>query len=180
MTSSVFERLVGIRQFLDKQILPSVAGDKRSDLRAALKMLEDMANEIDRLPELLKFEIQEMLYLCNAAVAALSSNVVRQEDLQSLNDLSLCFDNPGKLLSELQTVHAETCALIGNFVIQLTGKIATESADQEYPSDPRVVLAKCYRLLRRQAEARTPWQSVFPGRRLYPADDTPANITGEG
>ena len=84
MTASVFERLAGIRQFLGNEILPSVADDKRSDLRATLKMLEDMANEIDRLPELLELEIPEMLHLCNAAMAALGWNGVDQEDLQSL------------------------------------------------------------------------------------------------
>lgn len=180
MTSSVFQRLVGIRQFLGNEILPGVAGDKRSDLRATLKMLEDMTNELDRLPALLELEIPGMLHLCNAAAAALGWNDVHPDDLQSLKEFSLEFDKPGKLLSERLALHAAICALIGNLASQLTVKIAAEPAGQECPSGPRVVLAKCYRLLRRQAAARSPWQSVFPGGRLYPAGDSPTKPTGDG
>ncbi|MFA7584590.1 MAG: hypothetical protein WCY11_00100 [Novosphingobium sp.] len=180
MTASVFERLAGIRQFLSNEILPSVAGDKRSDLRATLKMLENMASEIDCLPGLLELEIPEMLHLCNAAMAALGWNGVDQDDLQSLKEFSLEFDRPGKLLSELQTLHSSICVLISNLAIQLIAKIVTEPEGQKCLSGPRVVLAKCYRLLRRQAEARTPWQSVFPGGRLYPASDTPTKTIGDG
>lgn len=180
MTASVFERLAGIRQFLGEEILPSVAGDKRSDLRATLKVLENMASEIDRLPGLLELEIPEMLHLCDVAVAALGWGGVDQEELQSLKAFALEFDKPGKRLSELLALHAGICALISNLAIQLTAKVTIEPEGQKCLSGPRVVLAKCYRLLRRQAEARSAWQSVFPGGRLYTASDIPTKTIGEG
>ncbi|EQB01054.1 hypothetical protein [Sphingobium baderi] len=180
MTASIFERLAGIRQFLGEEILPCVPGDKRGDLRAALKMLEDMAKEIDRLPGLLELEIAEMLHLCDAAVAALGWDGVDQDDLQSLKEFALEFDKPGKRLSELLALHTGICVLVSNLAIQLTAKVAIEPEDQKCLSGPRVVLAKSYRLLRRQAEARTSWQSVFPGGRLYPASGTPIKTIGDG
>lgn len=179
MTSTVSERLAAVQRFLIEEILPGVTGDKRSDLRAAVKILGDLEKEVEHLPGLLNVEIKEMLRLSSAAVAALGVNGVDADDLKSFRELSAAAEKPIRRLSELQTFHAKISALIGNLTVQLAERI--EQAPHAFAgvSGAQDVVTNCYRMLRRQAASRTSWQSVFPNEFLYPANNDAPVKTGD-
>ncbi|MBL0116826.1 MAG: hypothetical protein IPP45_16455 [Sphingomonadales bacterium] len=167
MTTTVISRLHSIRQYLADEILPDLPGEKRSDFRAALKILETMEIEIDFLPGLLETEVHDMFRLCDAALAALGRPELADKNLRTYNELTRRSAASIRQLSEKQDLHADLTNLVGQFAVQLRAKVEAEPQGLNCPSGSKVVLIKCQQFLRRQARARLGWQAVFPAATFY-------------
>ena len=171
MTTAIPLRLRAIRVFLEEEILPGVAVELRSDLRAVLKMLENMETEQDRLPALIESECQEMRQLCEAAIATLGDRDLSGDEQDSFSRLVRQRGTPADSLRDAHAEHAALTDLLGKLAGRLSTRSEAEPQDPACPSAPTVLFQSCCRFLQRQAEPRIGWQSVFP-HGLY-RDDSP-------
>ncbi len=170
MTSPIPARLRAIREFLVRDILPGVAAEMRSDMRASLKMLESMEAEIDRLPALLASENDEILKLCEAAIADIGRQDLPADELQTFEELVRQHGQPLLSLSDMEGRHAQFSILLGKLAFRLSARIDAEPAEQTCPSASKIVFTQCCRFLQRQAQIRTEWQAVFPTSGFYRDD----------
>ena len=178
MTSPIPARLRAIREFLESDIMPGVAAEMRSDMRASLKMLENMETEIDRLPALLASENDEMLRLCEAAIAAIGRQYLSVDELQTFEELVRQQGQPLPSLSGMEGRHAQFNMLLGKLAFRLSARIDAEPGEQTCPSASKVVFTQCCRFLQRQAQTRTDWQAVFPTSGFYREDRNERGVQG--
>ena len=170
MTTSIPTRLRAIRTFLEGEILPGVPPEVRSDMRATLKMLENMEAEVDRLPILVDSEKREMLRLCEMAIAALGYHNLPDDELQAFDGFVRQSDKPVNTFSGALAEHAELSMLLGRLTARLSERIDAEPQDLSCSSASKSVFTKCCRFLVRQAQERAGWQAVFPSSGLYRED----------
>lgn len=151
MTTTIAERLAGIGDFLRREVLPGVKDETKGELRAAIKLLDDMVPEADLLPGLLETQAAERLDLCAKVVRVLDV------DPSPVSLLRARWEQRGKTMAELTAIHAEAGMLLAGLVNRL---------DQA----EKALRHEAYALLADHAAPGTTWQSVFPGGPLY-ADD---------
>jgi hypothetical protein len=178
MTTSIPTRLRAIRAFLESEILPGVPPEVRSDMRATLKMLENMEAEVDRLPALVDSEKREMLRLCEMAIAALGNHNLPGDELQAFEGFVLQRDKPFKAFGDALAEHAELSMLLGRLTARLSERIDAEPEGLTCSSASKSVFTKCCRFMVRQAQARAGWQAVFPSSGLYREDRNEAETGG--
>ena len=164
MTTPIVERLAAIRHFLTADILPNVPGALRGELRAAIKLLADMDDEIDHLPRLLDGETRAMLAGCDAGFAALAPSA--GDEAESIAALHQRLDPPSPTTRESTAIHDEAAQLMGRIAVRLAARVR-DSAPGHEPSSAQAALAQCHQLLAAQAAARASWQSVFGAEGLY-------------
>lgn len=179
MTTPIPIRLRAIRTFLERDILPGVSTEMRSDMRATIKMLVNMEAEVDRLPSLIDSETREMLRLCEIAIAALGHQNLADGQLDKFYELVRQTNRPVSSQGDVLTHHGDLTMLLGLLAVQLSDRIATEPVSLPWSSAPRTIFNQCCRFLRRQAQARASWQSVFPHGGLYSEDQVEAAMSGE-
>lgn len=168
MSASIAKRLAGIHYFLKHEILPDVGGEKRSELRAALKLFATLSDEIDVAHVRLADEARTMIEVAGAALSA--------EPELANTDLSGCCGRLGDelaigpgTLSDLEGLHRRVRSLIADVAINLSERRRLGTASHE----TTLAVAAIYRQLGADALARMPFQSVFQDR-LYPTDNTPS------
>lgn len=168
MSASITKRMAGIHHFLEQEILPDVGGEKRSELRAALKLFATLSDEIDVAHVRLADEARTMIEVAGAALSA-------GPELAN-TDLSDCCGRLGgelaigpATLSDLESLHRRVRSLIADVVVQLSERHRLGTASHE----TTLAIAAIYRQLGADALARMPFQSVFQDR-LYPTNKKPS------
>jgi hypothetical protein len=140
------ETVAAVTTFIEDTVLPGVAQEHRSELRAALKLLRAARDELDVLPVVLYEEISELVDLCT-----------RAEDLRDI--VTDCPPLPLEptTLSDLSDVHQQARVAVTTALLALQVEL-----DQGQGSEAtRALLGAIFRALGRHAERRLPWQNVF-------------------
>ena len=159
------ERMAAIRACLETRILPAVGRDSRSELRAIIKLMDDMADEIDRGPLAMQDELAEMLSLCSAVAVALQMGGAGSERDDQLAVLQTAAAEPVHSLTELAALHPRACMVIGGLAVALAAQVRASGAASD-----RALLHRCYTTLHRHAAARAEWQSIFAEGGLFGGD----------
>ena len=156
MSVGPFDTLASISAFLSRDLLSVVPKEMASEVRAAVKLLQDAAVELDWLPGVLHGECEELLAL-EARAQQLIELDISDESRQLVNA-------PTASISEQIERHrlvreTATCALL-----KLQSRIRTTSTDKDRSLKLRELLDQYYETLGRHAETRLRWQSVFDGK----------------
>lgn len=154
MTTTIGERLAGIGYFLRREVLPGMKDEAKGELRAAIKLLDDMIAEVDLAPGLLETQAAQRLDLADKIIRSLNA------EPSAVAVLRARWGQRGKTMAELTAIHAEAGLLLATLVNQL-----------QQPDD--ALRREGYALLAQQATPGTAWQSVFPGGPLYEAGEEP-------
>jgi hypothetical protein len=149
MKPSGTDTLAAIRAFLEADILPGVAPEHRSELRAALKLLHTAEHELGELHHVLDAETRELRQLCRAAADQVGTEPPAFEAI-----------NPAATLTELQRLHDQARAAAGEALLALQRR--ARDGDPLQRADAQALLHDFYGALGRHARRRLPWQSVFP------------------
>jgi len=159
MTPHGLAALTAIGRYLTTEILPVVPDAQVGELRAAIKILDTVADELNVLPSLLHQECREFSDLRRQATQTLhwpeppvSLSLSAGNESGAGPDLSLD-------LHALLARH-ETCLQEATQAIEALQRLADE--DQR-SAQPVALLGRYFALLERQALRRVPWQSVFVG-----------------
>lgn len=131
----------GIADFLDAEVMHSVPGELRSEVRAAAKLLRTSAIELSVRYREVGAEIDDLLVLCAAHAPT--------EDAASVIALSARAGGERMFLRDQERLRMDVQDLVSRTMQRLT------TAD-----DP--ALAEFLRCLGGHAARRGTWQSVFP------------------
>lgn len=162
MTSNIFSDLDAIRHFLTDEVEVHTPAHLRSELRGAIKLLADIAKEVDALPALLLAEGLDMVALAETATASLKSLVPGMAARTSTPSLRDQIARPIGSLRGLISLH-EVALADADLIFS---ELRVQLGDPDLPAGSRVELqklaARYLTLLAAHADARMPWQSVFP------------------
>ncbi len=156
MSVDPFQTLASIRDFLTRDVLPAVPKEIAGEVRAAVKLLEDVADELDWLPAVLHAECAEMLALHIKARDVIATGV--DDDLRRK-----IVSPPGSILEQLE-LHRTMTEMTTSFVLKLQAGIRALLVENNESMKLRDVLDQYYVMLGRHAETRLRWQSVFDKR----------------
>ena len=147
--------LAMVRAFLAEQILPGVPDSLTGELRAALKILDTVAAELDALYPLLLTECRELLDLCGEICARQPSS----ETPTNINLATRCtaFNERYARGFTATTPLFEFYRAIKGLATDLINSLQ-KTANEPGPAQ---ALARLYSLLGQHATARIPWQTVF-------------------
>lgn len=155
MTVSAFDTLVGISEFLAKEVVPVVPKEMSSEVRAISKLLLNVADELDWLPAALRTESEELLALHRSAQRFLRRRgypiaVIEEPTIAPLGSVRALLDT-----------HREISARTAATVLKLQARIRAMPEKAEDAAVSRAFLDRYYETLGRHAETRLRWQSVF-------------------
>ncbi len=157
MSFGPLDSLAVLRDYLAAEILPDVAGAQQGELRAAIKVLEELGEEFDRAPVVLHEETTTLHRLCTQAQAILdpvtgtANLIARVEQLgRGLGPVSLTLKDAQALNDNAATCMSECIAALQRI-----------QHDAVHGEPARACLHDCYAELSRQAARRAQWQSVF-------------------
>ncbi len=156
MSVGPFETLASVRDFLTRDVLPAVPKEIAGEVRAAVKLLEEVADELDWLPAVLRAECEEMLALQEKTREIMNSEVgdeLRQQIIAS----------PGSIREQLE-LHSNMVEAVTVVVLKLQTRIRELSAENDGSILLRALLDQHYEMLGRHAGTRLRWQSVFDGK----------------
>lgn len=142
--------IAAVGAYLQDAVLPGVAQEQRSELRAAIKLLQSAARELDELPGVLGAQIAELRTLCAAAEWVLDPG--NDEPVPAHRE-------PPATLTVLRARDDEARAAAGRAIEALQQHLRTTTGEHE-PAER--VLAGLFEALGRHAARRMAWQSVFP------------------
>ena len=162
MSVGPFETLASLGDFLSGDVLPVVPKEMASEIRAAVKLLQDIADELDWLPALLRAECEEIVAL-QAEAEELTGLGIGAELRQQINA-------PTASISEQIELHRHISETSVGIVLKLQARIRELSASKEDSTNLRKLLDRYYETLGRHAETRLRWQSVFDGKQTPPQD----------
>ena len=147
--------LAMVRAFLAEQILPEVPDSLTGELRAALKILDTVAAELDVLYPLLLTECRALLDLCGEICARLPSSATPANTDLAMRCAALNeqYARGFTATTPLIELHRAIKALAKDLINSLQ-----KTADEPGPAQ---ALARLYSLLGQHATARIPWQTVF-------------------
>ena len=153
MSSDGLASLAMVRAFLSDEILPVVPDSLSGELRAALKILDTVALELDGLFPRLQPECAQLLHACGDTLAAVS-------DEPAYQSLAL---RHGSLAKEYVQAFATTTELLrfSDTVRDLMGDLIVLLLAHGGDGEQRRLLECLYSLLSEHAAARLRWQSVF-------------------
>ena len=155
MTFSAFETLAAIGDFLTKEVLPVVPKAMSSEVRAMVKLLQNVADELDWLPAVLWAECEELEELARSAQRILGDQGDEIGDTLPPSVASL------SSVRELPDAHRESSERVTTLVPQLQARIRTRAGSGAASASLGEFLDRCYETLGRHAETRLRWQSVF-------------------
>lgn len=162
MTSNIFSDLAAIGHFLAGEVEVHTPAHLRSELRGAIKLLADIAREVDALPALLLAEGLDMATLAETATASLESLVPGMNARTRTPSLRDQLARPIGSLRGLISLHEDALADAD----LIFSELRVQLGNPDLPTGSRVELqklaARYLTLLAAQADARMPWQSVFP------------------
>ena len=156
MSVGPFETLASISAFLSRDLLAVVPKEMASEVRAAVKLLQDVADELDWLPAVLHAECQELLTF-QARAQQLVGLEISDELRQQINA-------PTASINEQIDLHRNISEATTRIVLKLQARIRTSSTDKDHSLKLRELLDRYYETLGRHAETRLRWQSVFAGK----------------
>ncbi len=166
MSPGLFSDLDAIRAFLADEIAGHVPAHLRSELRGAIKVLGEIAGEIDALPALLHAEGHEMVALAARADATLETCLPGFAARTRTGFLSGEFDRPMGSLRGLMKLHEEALADAELILAEIQTQLARADIEADLHARLQELAESYLALLGAQADARMQWQSVFspPGR----------------
>ncbi len=156
MSVGPFETLASVRDFLTRDVLPAVPKEIAGEVRAAVKLLEDVADELDWLPAVLHAECEEML-----ALRIKTQDVIATETDDELRRKIV--SPPGNTREQLE-LHRTMSGMVTSVVLKLQAGIREPSLESDESMKWRDLLDQHYAMLGRHAETRLRWQSVFEKR----------------
>lgn len=153
MSADALVALSEIRAFVEGEILDTVPTHLRGELRAALKLLDEVAAELDRAYPLLEHECRELLALIDAADRALGN------DTGEAHELAQALVSGSSGVCELDRLHGRIRALTLVRYRGVCGATETAIIDERDGDELR---ARFLDTLADHASRRAAWQSVFP------------------
>lgn len=156
MTPHGLDAIIEVSRFLEQDIVPSVPAEFKSELKAAIKILQSAATELNVSSPMLRQECTELLALNeeSSACAALPTTVASNTAMHArLADSALD-------LRGLFALHQDVLAASNTHMTGLLELSASVGSDRERS---RALLLRYYQLLEQHAVRRLPWQSVFSG-----------------
>jgi hypothetical protein len=159
MTPHGLAALTELGRYLTTEILPTVPDALVGELRAAIKILHAVADELNVLPSLLHLECREFSDLQRQAAQTLRWPAPPASMSSTAGNETGADLDPSLDLHALLARH-EACLREATHAIEALQRCADE--------DPRsgeslALLRRYFALLERQALRRVPWQSVFVG-----------------
>lgn len=158
MTSDIFAQMRAVQHFLADDVADQVPLHLRAGVRAAAKLLRDIAREADALPALLYVECTDMLAVCEAALSDVMEAGAPMDFAAARRQIDQA---PGPLSAQIQ-LHQDLRAAVELILIALIDAFDDAPAMSGAKAAWGQRIAAIYRLLARQADARIHWQSVFP------------------
>ena len=155
---TVFSDLEAIRAFLADVVVDQVPPQLRAEVRAASKVLREIALEIDALPALLSAQCAAMLALCDQVAAEAPGLAARME----LDAIRGQLAGPMAMLSEQLWLHALLEDALGHLHLAMIARFDAAPHGSAERADAGHRIAAINALHAAQADARMPWQSVFP------------------
>ncbi len=155
MTVTPFDTVAAICDFLAKEVVPVVPKELSSEVRAITKLLQDVAEELDMLPAVLRAECEELLAMRQSAQRILGQ---RSQTDAPFDERSMA---PGMTVRELLAMHREISKQTSETVLALQALTRSISVDADDAAASRAILDRYYETLGRHAETRLRWQSVF-------------------
>jgi hypothetical protein len=157
-----------VRRFLAASVVQAVPAELVGEVRAAVKLLDTVGVELAGLPTVLTDECRELLSLGDDGLRVLHGERDATQGLEQRWAAGLAG------LDDLIAMHRDVRRLTATVVIDL-----------QAASEARRVLRRLYETLRRHAERRIPWQSVFSAASQTPAPQPPPLLSagsraGEG
>lgn len=171
------ERMAAIRACLEDSILPAVARDSQSELRAIIKLIDDMTEEVDHGSLALLGELDELLDLCERVSGALQETFANLGWGAQFDRLKADFAGPVGSLTRLAQLHHQACMMIGSLAVALADKV--RQSDPTTVASDQLLLRQCYETLRRHAATRATWQSIFSENGLFSGNSLAAAAAGE-
>ena len=156
MSVGPFETLASISAFLSRDLLSVVPKEMASEVRAAVKLLQDVADELDWLPAVLGAECEEQL--------ALETRAQQLVELEIGDELRQQVKAPSASVREQIDLHRNISEATTRIVLKLQAHIRASSTDKNHSLKLRELLDQYYETLGRHAETRLRWQSVFAGK----------------
>jgi hypothetical protein len=158
-----FTTLANVRDFLRARVLDVIPHNLHSEMRAAIKILDEIEKELDALPDQLPHECERLLSLCTAGLAQLQA--LSESNAESL---MFCKEQLVQRLGERLGSNRERLSIYGD-VLQLSSTLLVhlQRSQRTLPQGAqRSALTEQVRAfyleLQTQAAARQQWQSVFP------------------
>lgn len=163
--TDVFSSLEAVKSFLNEQVEAHVPAQLRGDVRAAAKLLGDVAAEFDALPCLLYAEGLAMLALEEEALSHVEPLRPRVGDMARVDSLRRQLELPLGSVRELLKLHDELKSDAEIILVGLQEDLRRADLSADLRARSTGLIARYYRLLAAQAAARLPWQSVFEADR---------------
>ncbi|MGQ0622166.1 MAG: hypothetical protein ACT4QA_20010 [Panacagrimonas sp.] len=161
MSVDAHSTLVDLRGFLSGAVLAAVPHGLRSELRAAIKVLEEVEAELDALPGLVPPECERLLTLCAESVEQLETTNSEALALR-ISTLRHELRDEARGLRARIALHQELLHLSAGLLVQLQQSQRALPPGHAQRNRLRPVLRNFLLELRDQAKARQAWQSVFP------------------
>ena len=162
MSTSIFAGLEAIRVFLLDHVANAVPQELRSEVRASAKLVADIAREVDALPALLQAECLDMLVLCEHATEKIGAIDQTIAVATQATALRLKLEQPLGSLRGLIGLHEELKTDAEVILLLLQELIAKPDLAEDARTALSALQDRYFVLLTAQANARMPWQSVFP------------------
>ncbi len=156
MSLGPLRTLAHIRNFLEREILPNAPSEQRGELRACLKILDELGLELNEAQSLLMSEAVTLHALCLRALA-ISDDAFDRDISASVEKLGLALLGSPSTLQEVQTLRDEGAEIMSACIRGLQAL----NTQPHFRDQAREILMSCYAELGRQAEKRAKWQSVF-------------------
>lgn len=167
MSRGTLPPLDALGAFLERDVVPALHGSLKSELRAALKNLRDAEAELAVLPALLPAECSALLRLGAEALAWLADN--GRDAKESLAALAETHAQIDRRMTDgfygtdsLIGFGQDVARLTGRILIRLQALARDPALDAPGRETAQGMVTHFYLELRAHAEARIPWQSVFP------------------
>lgn len=159
MKPTALEALATVRNFLATEVLDGVPRHLSGDLRAAVKVLDEVRAEIDELAPVQRQEWDELVAACQACEPYLGPGdaATRLTALRADTTISQRWSDGMQLQRDLRGILKDSLPAVQAVARDEAAPPATREA-------ARVVLADVYAMLSRHAGRRAQWQSVFAPR----------------
>jgi hypothetical protein len=168
MSGNIFTSLEAIRAFLSDELADAVPSHLRSEVRACAKLLANIADEADALPALLLVENRAMLLLADDAITGLTSIAPDIKIRTPACTLRHLCEPPPASLRGLIRLHEELKADAEYILLQVDKLMSRSDLDEPARASLQALQDRYFVLLTAQANARMPWQSVFPHPDMEP------------
>jgi len=169
--TDVYSVIADVRAYMEEDLILHVPSDKRSDVRASIKLLSEICDEVDVLHCLLDKECVEAKEICNEVKEALNrmdsrGKTIDERSVRIFRKID-SFDHSlmPNTLSALIKKKDEANIVISNLCVGLQSLL--RSGELQFKERNKIVriLSSIYEMLESWSERRAEWQSVFDGKK---------------